>query len=85
MFINLHLDLMRTHIADLTNLCASSDALAEYSIEDAELAINRGLDGEVVLAPADHLHVELHVFETFAHPFYLSKTEKAVLYFLFGD
>lgn len=83
--VDLCLNLIRTHIADLAYLGAGPDAFAQHGVEHAQLSVDGRLDSEVVLALAYHAHVELHVLQTLAHALHLGGTEEAVLHLLAED
>ena len=79
--VDLRLDLVAAQVVDLAYLRAGGNRLAEHGVEQSEFAVNRGLDVEVVLAAAYHLHVHAHVLQALLHLLDLHAAVEAVLEF----
>ena len=63
----------------MPNLRACRHRLAEDDIQETQLTVDGCLDGEVVLASADHHHVGAHVVEALAHLRDFHRAVEAVL------
>ena len=79
MLIYLCLNLISPDGVDLADLRAAGDALSENHIQQSKLSVDRGLHDEVVLALADHVHIQEHVLKALLHPVNLGPPVEAVL------
>ena len=79
MLVNQGFDLVVVLIVDLSDLAAHRDRLSEHHIDEAQLAVNRGFDGEILFPVPYHLHVKPHVLQAFAHLPDLHRPVEAVL------
>ena len=79
MLVDLCLDLVASEFVDLTDLGSARDGLAERHIQKSEFSADRGLDGQIVLSSAYHLHVKAHILKTLLHLTDLHASVEAVL------
>ena len=79
MLVDLCLNLVTVEVVDLPDARACAHRLAEDDIQETQFAVDGRLDGEVVLALADHHHVDPHVGEALAHLCDFHRAVEAVL------
>ena len=79
MLVYLGFHLVGSDGVDLADLGSAGYALSKDHVKESELSVDGSLHDEVVLAAADHRHIDQHVFKAFLHPVDLGAAVEAVL------
>ena len=79
MLIYLSFNLIAIQIINLSYFQTCRNRLSQHDVQKSKFAVNRSLDGKVLLSMTDHQHVAPHIVEAFLHLENLHAPVEAVL------